>query len=201
VDEGVVILLDALVHAGAWAAAAFLSWGALLCLNELFAPRLKQGASMKMNRYVASAAAAALFAGVAASWAQSGDHRMISPGELRWVDVPSLPPGAKIAVIEGPMSAAVPFTARLKFPANYRIPAHWHPAVERVTVLSGTFFMGMGAKLDTEKSMPLTPGSMMILQPRVHHFAWTKEEVVVQLNGIGPWGITYVNAADDPRTQ
>jgi anti-sigma factor ChrR (cupin superfamily) len=110
-----------------------------------------------------------------------------------------LPPGAKIAVIEGPMSEAVPFTVRLKFPADYRIPAHWHPAVERVTVLSGTFNMGMGDTLDTHKSMPLAPGSVMILQPKAHHFAWTKEEVVVQLNGIGPWGITYLNPADDPR--
>src|SRR3972149_6651051 len=152
---------------------------------------------MKTSRYVASAVAVALFAGVAASWAQSSDHRMISPSDLKWVDVPSLPPGAKIAVIEGPMSEAVPFTVRLKFPANYRIPAHWHPAVERVTVLSGTFNMGMGDKLDTEKSMPLAPGSVMILQPKANHFAWTGEEAVVQLNGIGPWGITYVDAADD----
>jgi len=124
---------------------------------------------------------------------------MISPNDLKWSDVPSLPPGGKIAVIEGPMTEAVPFTVRLKFPADYRIPAHWHPAVERVTVLSGTFNMGVGDKLDTQKSMPLAPGSMMILQPKTNHFAWTKEEVVVQLNGTGPWGVTYVDPADDPR--
>jgi len=124
---------------------------------------------------------------------------MISPNDLKWGDVPSLPPGAKIAVIEGPMSEAVPFTVRLKFPADYRIPAHWHPAVERVTVISGTFNMGVGDKLDMQKSMPLPPGNMMILQPKTNHFAWTKGEVEVQLNGTGPWGVTYVNPADDPR--
>lgn len=154
---------------------------------------------MKSMLYVPSAVVLAFFVGMPASWAQSSSHRMISPNDLKWSGASSLPPGAKIAVIEGPMSEAVPFTVRLKFPANYQIPAHWHPAVERVTVLSGTFNMGVGDKLDTQKSMPLPPGSMMILQPKTNHFAWTKEEVVVQLNGTGPWGVTYVNPADDPR--
>src|SRR5262245_12463029 len=77
-----------------------------------------------------------------------GEHLMVLPSELKWTDVPSLPPGAKIAVIEGPMNQAVPFTVRLKFPANYQIPAHSHPAIERVTVLSGTFNMGTGDKFD-----------------------------------------------------
>jgi hypothetical protein len=136
---------------------------------------------------------------LSASWGQMSGHRMITPNDLKWDDVPSLPPGAKIAVIEGPMNEAVPFTIRLKFPANYSIPAHWHPAVERVTVLSGTFHMGTGDKLDSQKAMPLNPGDMMIMQPKTSHFAWTKDEVVVQLNGTGPWGVTYINPADDPR--
>src|SRR5439155_12594686 len=85
-----------------------------------------------------------VFGQVAGSHRETGAHVMIIPSELKWVDIPSLPPGAKIAVIEGPMSDAVPFTAQLKFPANYRIAAHWHPAVEHVTVLSGTFHIGTG---------------------------------------------------------
>jgi quercetin dioxygenase-like cupin family protein len=153
---------------------------------------------MKSTLYVAFAVVVTFFVGTPASWSQSNGHQMISPNGLKWAEIPSLPPGAKIAVIEGPMSEAVPFTVRLKFPANYQIPAHSHPAVERVTVLSGTFNMGVGDKLDTQKSMSLAPGSMMILQPKINHFAWTKEEVVVQLNGTGPWGVTYVNPADDP---
>ena len=154
---------------------------------------------MKSMLYVPFVVVLASFVGMPASWAQSSGHRMISPNDLKWSEVPSLPPGAKIAVIEGPINEAVPFTFRLKFPANYQIPAHWHPAVERVTVLSGTFNMGVGDKLDMKKSMSLSPGSMMIMQPKTNHFAWTKGEVVVQLNGTGPWGVTYVNPADDPR--
>jgi hypothetical protein len=138
-------------------------------------------------------------AGLSSSWAQIDGHRMITPSDLNWADVPSLPAGAKIAVIEGPMNEAVPFTIRLKFPANYRIPAHWHPAVERVTVLSGTFHMGVGDRFDPQRGMAVRPGGMMIMQPGTRHFAWTEGEVTVQLHGTGPWGITYVDPADDPR--
>ena len=99
---------------------------------------------MKSMIQVAFSVVVALLVGMSASLAQSTGHKMISPNDLQWSDVPSLPPGAKIAVIEGPMSEAVPFTVRLKFPANYQIPAHWHPAVERVTVLSGAVNMGVG---------------------------------------------------------
>ena len=156
---------------------------------------------MKTAMRLACPVVISLLMGVSNGWAQSGGHTMISPDDLRWADVPSLPAGAKIAVIEGPMSEAVPFTVRLRFPANYRVPAHWHPAVERVTVLSGTFYMGVGDKLDIQRSTPLAAGSVMILQPKVNHFAWTKEEVTVQLNGVGPWGVTYVDPKDDPRNK
>ena len=154
---------------------------------------------MKHRFFVVSALFVGLLGALSASWAQTSAHRMIAPDDLKWSDVPSLPAGAKISVIEGPMSEAVPFTIRLKFPAGYRLPAHWHPAIERVTVLSGTFHMGIGEKLDTTKTMPLNAGAMMIMQPGTVHFAWTRDETVLQLHGMGPWGITYVNPADDPR--
>jgi hypothetical protein len=156
-------------------------------------------------RWLPRAAVALVLLGVVAFqvWAQShdgpGGHAMIMPSELKWSDVPSLPPGAKIAVIEGPMSEAAPFTVRIKLPANYKVPAHWHPAIEHVTVLSGTFHMGMGDKLDITKTRALTPGGIAIMQPRSHHFGWTEVETIVQLHGVGPWGVTYVDPSDDPR--
>jgi hypothetical protein len=161
---------------------------------------------MNYSKKIVSAAVVAMISVAAPlTWAQSGAHtdagahRMLTPGDLKWVDIPSLPPGAKLAVIEGPLNEAVPFTFRLQLPANYQIPAHWHPAVERVTVISGTINMGVGDKLDKEKTQPLGPGSMAIMQPKTNHFVWTREEAVVQLSGTGPWGITYVNANEDPR--
>ena len=128
-----------------------------------------------------------------------GDHVLVAPTDLKWADVPSLPPGAKIAVIEGPMNEAKPFMMRLRFPANYQIPAHYHGAIEHVTVISGTFNMGLGDKLDTKATRPLGPGSVAIMQPGTKHFAWTEGETVVQVHGVGPWTVTYVNPADDPR--
>ena len=133
------------------------------------------------------------------AWAESEAHMMVSPADLKWADVPSLPLGAKVAVIEGPLNETVPFTFRLKFPAHYKIPAHWHPAIEHVTVISGTFNMGTGDKLDPSQTRPLSTGSVAIMQPKTNHFAWTKEETIIQIHGVGPWAINYVNSADDPR--
>lgn len=134
----------------------------------------------------------------ATGWAE---HGVVNPADLKWTAVPSLPPGAQIAVIEGPMNQAVPFTVRLKFPANYRIPPHTHPAVERVTVLSGVFHIGMGEKFDRAKTQAVEPGGIVILHPGTAHFASTHKDTVVQLHGTGPWGVTYVNPSDDPRKQ
>ena len=135
------------------------------------------------------------------SAAQHEHHKYVKASDLKWSPVPSLPKGAQISVIEGPMNQAVPFTVRLKFPANYRIPPHTHPAVERVTVLSGTFHMGMGEKFDRSRSDAVRAGDIMIMQPGTAHYAWTEGETVVQLHGMGPWQIYYVNSADDPRAK
>jgi hypothetical protein len=103
------------------------------------------------------------------------DHIMVTPNDLQWADVPSLPPGAKVAVIAGPMDQVTPFTIRLQLPADYNISAHWHPAMEHVTVLSGTFNLGMGDKLDPTTTTALSAGSMAIMQPKTPHCAWMKE--------------------------
>lgn len=126
-------------------------------------------------------------------------HSIIQPGDLKWADAPSVGPGAKIAVIEGPLNEAVPFTFRLKLPANTRVPPHVHPAHERVTVLSGTFYFAHGDSFDTAKTAALGPGSVAIMPPGAPMFGFTREETVIQLHGTGPWGLRYLNPADDPR--
>ena len=133
-------------------------------------------------------------------WAQHGSHMIVTPNDLKWEDVAALPPGAKIAVIEGNMNQEGPITARVKLPANYKLPPHYHPVVERVTVLSGTVNIGMGDQLDTQKTTPMGPGTVL-MPPKMHHFAWTSEETIFQLNVNGPWTVTYLNPADDPRKQ
>lgn len=129
-------------------------------------------------------------------------HVLVTPGDLTWQDgPPSLPAGAQFAVIEGDPKQTGLFTMRLKLPANYRIPAHWHPADEHVTVLSGTFNMGTGDVLDTTQGQALPAGSFALMPAQMHHFAWTNEETILQLHGAGPWQINYINPADDPRQQ
>jgi hypothetical protein len=154
---------------------------------------------MKTKFVTTVMALAFAYIGASTARAQAGAHIMVTPADLKWADVPSLPPGAKIAVIEGALAEALPFTFRLRLPSDYKIPAHWHTAIEHVTVISGTFNVGMGDKLDSSRTKPLSSGSVAIMQPKTNHFAWTNEETIVQVHGVGPWSITYVNPADDPR--
>lgn len=124
---------------------------------------------------------------------------LLTPVQLAWADAPAVAPGAKIAVIEGPLNKAVPFTLRLLLPAGARIAPHVHPAFERVTVLSGTFYFAHGDTFDPAKAQVLARGSVAVMPPGAPMFGYTKEETVIQLHGLGPWGITYLNPADDPR--
>ena len=138
-----------------------------------------------------------------AAWAESygkaGGPLMMGPNDLKWADVPELPPGAKIAVIQGPLHEAVPFIFRLKVPAGYRIPVHTHPAVEHVTVISGTYYFAGGDTFDHASATMLTPGSVAIMPAGHPMYSWTKEETIVQVHGVGPWGTKYLNPANDPR--
>lgn len=124
---------------------------------------------------------------------------MATPDQFVWQAPASLPPGAKLAVIEGRMDQPGPITARIMLPAGYHIPPHWHPGVERVTVLSGTFHYGMGDSADKTSVRPMPAGSVIVMPAEMRHYVWTREPTVVQLNVTGPWGIVYVNPADDPR--
>jgi quercetin dioxygenase-like cupin family protein len=153
-----------------------------------------------MNRQMTAAVLFLASAGLGAStgWAEGG-HTVVTPDDLEWADVGSLPAGAQLAIIEGNMAEEAPVTARIRFPAEYELPPHYHSGVERVTVLSGTFNIGMGEAFDRQKAMALEPGSVIIMEPNTTHFVWTEEETVVQLNVMGPWAITYVDPADDPR--
>jgi anti-sigma factor ChrR (cupin superfamily) len=121
------------------------------------------------------------------------------PVDVVWKEgPPSLPAGAKLAVLEGDPSKEGPFTMRLRLPDGYKIPPHWHPKVEHVTVISGTFNVGMGDRFDQTATRAMPAGTFGHWPAEMKHFVWTKGDTVVQLHGIGPWTITY-NPADDPR--
>jgi quercetin dioxygenase-like cupin family protein len=135
----------------------------------------------------------------AADKPEASIHR---PDGMTWRDgPPSLPPGAKIAVLEGDPTKSGPFVMRVKLPDGYKVPPHTHPKPERLTVLSGSFHLGMGEKLDPKHAQELTPGTYGTWPAGMKHFAWVEGETVIQLHGDGPWNIDYVNPADDPRNK
>jgi len=127
---------------------------------------------------------------------------MLPAQDIKWGAAPkSIPPGAEAVVLYGDPSKEGLFALRLKMPKGYHIPPHSHPKEEIVTVISGTFKLGMGDAADEAKATALPAGSFFGFSPGMTHFAYTGEETVVQLNSTGPWGITYVNPKDDPRNQ
>lgn len=147
--------------------------------------------------YVMSVIVLVLLGGSGAM-AQSG-HVMLGSDEIKWgAAPPSLPRGAMLAVIEGRPSEPGPFTMRLKFPAGFRVAPHFHPAIEHLTVLSGTIHFGMGDKFDAAKLTPMRAGSFIVMPVGTNHFVETREETVIQVHGVGPWGVKYVNPEDDP---
>lgn len=112
---------------------------------------------------------------------------------------PFIPPGAQLAVLEGdPMAHSGDYTVRLKMPAGYRIPPHWHPRRENVTVISGSFKLGMGDHFVAGQMETYPPGSFVYLDPAMHHYAMAATATVVQIHGASPVQFNYVNPKDDP---
>ncbi len=130
------------------------------------------------------------------------DHSPINASDITWGPAPDFfPAGAEFALLDGNPGEAVSVTLRLKFPAGYELPAHWHPTLENVTVLSGEFYVGTGDTLDKAKGMALEAGGFVSIPAEHNHYAWTEEETVVQVHLMGPFAITYVNPKDDPRNE
>jgi quercetin dioxygenase-like cupin family protein len=132
--------------------------------------------------------------------AASSEHVMFAAADLKWVDgPPSLPAGAKIAVLEGDPKKEGLFTIRLQMPAGFKIPAHTHPTAEHVTVISGTLNLGMGPKFDEATAKDMAAGAYAVMPAGMQHFAGSKEGCIVQVHATGPFEVKYVNPADDPR--
>ena len=131
--------------------------------------------------------------------AADAPHGMYTPDAIKWGDAPpSVPKGAKLAVLYGDPDKDGLFVIRVKLPANYKIPAHSHPTDEVVTVLSGTFQAGMGDKLAPAKAKAFPAGSLIVMPAKTNHFVLTKQPVVIEISSMGPLAFTYVNPADDP---
>lgn len=122
------------------------------------------------------------------------------PFEAKWTPAPTntLPSGAQMFVLEGNPSSPAPYIIRLKLPPNFKVPAHWNLSDEHLTVISGSIHLGMGDKLEENKGKLLPVGSYARIPARMHHFAWTgDEETIIQVSGLGPWGLNYIEAAEN----
>ncbi|MDP3846828.1 MAG: cupin domain-containing protein [Pseudomonas sp.] len=158
-----------------------------------------------MNTHKAVAVSLALLsAAFLASPALAEDTGLIvaTPSALKWAAAPAVGPGAMMAVIEGDLKTAEPFTLRLKLPANTKIGVHTHPVTERVTVISGTFYFATGDSFDPAQAKAYQPGDTLIIPAGVSMYAASRDqETVLQLHGTGPWGINFRDPADDPRNK
>jgi quercetin dioxygenase-like cupin family protein len=152
-----------------------------------------------MKKYLVAAVMAVISSAVLA--ADPDQHaRELTPADIKFEDNPAFPKGAQSILIHGDPSKAEFFIIRLKFPPNYVVPAHTHPALESVTVLSGSMGSGMGEKVDTSKGKMLGEGSLLILPANHAHYVWTEnEETVIQVAANGPFDIIYINPDEDPR--
>jgi len=157
--------------------------GAVLALSSLTIAQEKKQGSKEFSNATATAA-----------------HTVLTPADLKWGDAPpGLPAGAKLAVLEGDPAKKGPFTIRFQTPDGYKVAPHHHPTAERITVISGTFFLGMGTQFDEAAGHEMAAGSFAVMPAGMNHFAWSKGETIVQIHGRGPFEIKYVNPADDPR--
>jgi quercetin dioxygenase-like cupin family protein len=139
---------------------------------------------------------------LAAATPRSGVAQVASAAAVKWTAGPDfLPKGARMAVLQGDPSKSGVYTLRLRLPANYRIAAHYHPTDEHVTVLSGTFVVGMGDSVNMKQSQRLTAGGFITAPANAHHWARTRTATVLQIHGEGPFQITYVKDSDDPRNK
>lgn len=126
---------------------------------------------------------------------------LLRTAELNWEPcTAALPRGPRCAALEGDRTVAgAPFTYRLTLPDGYQIPAHVHPIDGHLTVIAGTLNIGFGDNFDMKATKPMPAGSFIVIPRGSPHFYWAQGETVVQSHGIGAWGVTYVNPADDPR--
>jgi quercetin dioxygenase-like cupin family protein len=157
---------------------------------------------MKTIASVITAAAILGSGGIVAVHAQGHAHVMQQTADAQWGPAPPmLPAGAQIAVLSGDPTRAVPYSVRLKFPANYVIPAHSHPTDENVVITSGSVTFGSGDKVvkSAAANKTLTSGGFMLVPTGMNHFAYTgAQEATIVLYGQGPVDFKYVNPTDDP---
>jgi quercetin dioxygenase-like cupin family protein len=130
---------------------------------------------------------------------RQASHSVAAQNSEQWGAAPAVfPPGAEMAVLQGDPSKTEEFTVRLRFPNGYKIPPHTHPTTENVTVLAGTFLAGSGSQFIESQLEAIGQNGFLSIPAEHAHYAMARGLTVVQVHAIGPFALTYVNAADNP---
>ena len=120
--------------------------------------------------------------------------------DVDWKPFPAFPPSIRLAVVVGQPSEPGPYTIRVKAPRGAKLMPHKHPEDRVYTVISGVFYIGLGDEFDESKLEAYPPGAVIILPGNTHHFHWAKSgEYITQVTAMGPLGLEYLSAKDDPR--
>jgi len=121
-------------------------------------------------------------------------HKIVRYGDLKWTGIIK---GCDLAPVSGdPNAEGAPFVLRLRCVDGAKIPAHWHPTDENVTVLKGTFLVGMGETFDESKLKTMNVGNFVTMPKEMRHFATCKGETIVQVHGMGPFKVNWVNPSE-----
>ena len=147
-------------------------------------------------------ATAVLLGSPAAAAESKAVHRMVDPSTVPWgPGPPALERGANAAVLYGDPTKAEMFVMRLWLPKGFRVAPHTHPRPEILTIISGSFLLGMGSDGDRAKTRRLGPGAFSAMAPGTPHYAYTDQNTIIQISTMGPWSIQHLNPADDPRNR
>jgi quercetin dioxygenase-like cupin family protein len=134
-------------------------------------------------------------------WHGQDRFRVIHADDVEWKPFAAFPPAARLAMLVGDPTKPGPYVIRVKLPAGTKMQPHWHPEDRIYTVISGVFYIGLGTDFDETKLTAHSPGSVLVLPGNEPHFHWAKSgEYVTQVSAIGPLGLSYLDATDDPRS-
>jgi quercetin dioxygenase-like cupin family protein len=128
--------------------------------------------------------------------------RSVLPEDIDWKPFPAFPPSVRLAAVMGEPSQPGPYVIRVKMPSGVKLMPHKHSEDRIYTVMSGVFYIGLGEQLDGDAVQAYPPGSVVVLPGNTSHFHWAKSgEYVTQVSAIGPLGLEYMDAKDDPRNK
>lgn len=123
---------------------------------------------------------------------------VITPDTLKWRDFDAFPPGAKAALLAGNPRSGY-FMLRVKLPAHYKVPPNWQSIEIYVTVISGSYSIGVGDTFNPKTGKTLPSTGSVIIPANTHLYFWSKKGAILEIHGVGPWTINYINPKDDPR--